>query len=76
MDGQALLLRARIEAARSPDKLTQPVLQLLRSRPGSFHALATAADIFERYRTSDALLPEAQLMVCSSVNFKRRCSVL
>ncbi|BDA46528.1 probable small subunit processome component 20 homolog [Coccomyxa sp. Obi] len=60
---QALLLRARIQAAQSPDEqLIQPVLQLLRSHPGSFHALATAADIFEGYRTSDALLPESQLM--------------
>ncbi len=68
---QALLLRSRFQAAQSSEDLVQPVLQLLRNHPGSFHALATAADIFEGYRTSDAPLPEAQLMVCSYASAKQ-----
>ena len=68
---QALLLKSRFQAAQSSEDLVQPVLQLLRKHPGSFHALATAADIFEGYRTSDALLPEAQLMVCSFASAKQ-----
>lgn len=63
---QALLLRARVETGHAParqQELAQPALQLLRSHPGSFHALATAADILDSCRASGNLLPEAQLLV-------------
>ncbi len=66
MDSQALLLQARVQAGHAPARaheLAQPALQLLRSCTGSFHALATAADILDGCRASGNLLPEAQLLV-------------
>lgn len=63
---QALLLKAQVQAAHAPERtpeLTTPTVQLLRSCPTDFHALATAAEILGTSGLSGTALPESDMLV-------------